>query len=264
MLGLIAGAGLYPLEVIRAAKRLEEPVAVVALARLSVAAVEQEAALSTRLPVGALAAAASFLRRAGIQKAILAGGVPWKLAATRPRPDRHSFALLPQILAGDDALLRATADSLDRLGVEVIGPGRLIEDLRCPVGRLAGPPLDARSARFAQVAMTAARNLGRSDGGQAALAAPSGVLVESRSGTDALLRRATTLAGGAVLAKAAKENQDRRFDLPAIGPNTMALAVRVGVRAVIVEARRTLILAREETLSRCDHARITLIGIERG
>jgi hypothetical protein len=259
-LGLIAGAGRYPLEVIRGARAQGRTTAVVALDRVAVAAVEQEATCALRCRVGRIAAAAAFLVGAGATEVVLAGGVPWRLAAVRPWPDRHALALVPATLFGDGPLLGALAATLGRLGLEVVAPGPLVAHLACPAGLVAGPPLDGDARRLAAIALDAARRCGRRERGQAAVATPRHVLLEGRSGTDALLRRARRAGAGGVLAKIAKPGQDRRFDLPAIGPETVAAARRAGLRAIVVEAGSTLLLDRAEVAALCDAGGVSLEG----
>ena len=66
---------------------------------------------------------------------------------------------------------------------------------------------------------------------------------------------------GAVVAKAVKPQQDRRFDLPAVGPDTVEVMREVKARVLAVEAGATLVMDREEMVRRADKARIALVGV---
>jgi DUF1009 family protein len=81
---------------------------------------------------------------------------------------------------------------------------------------------------------------------------------EGRAGTDALLARAP--GPGAVLAKAVKPGQDRRFDMPAIGPSTIIIAERVGLRAIAVEQGGVLLLRKPRVLELCQERGVSLVG----
>lgn len=259
-LGIIAGAGRYPLALIREARRSGQGVAVVALERVAVAAIEQESCPCRRLAVGQLEAAASFLRGCGASAAVLAGGVPWRPLEVRPRPDRHALAALcraARARAGDDRLLREVARAFEALGVEVVGPGPMAAHLLAGPGAIGGPPLPARLAPLVERAIGAARALGARDRGQAAVASEAGVALEGRGGTDRLLRRTR----GGVLVKVAKPGQDRRFDLPAVGPATIAAAARAGLEAVVVEAGATLVLDRAEAAALADRFGVSLLAV---
>jgi hypothetical protein len=88
------------------------------------------------------------------------------------------------------------------------------------------------------------------------------VAVEALEGTDACIRRGGELArGGAVVAKAVKPGQDRRFDLPAVGPDTIEVMREVKARVLAVEAGATLVMDRDELLRRADRARIAVVGV---
>jgi DUF1009 family protein len=109
------------------------------------------------------------------------------------------------------------------------------------------------------LALEAARALGRGGSGQATLAYRGRLVgAEGRAGTDALIAGAP--GPGAVLAKAVKPGQDRRFDLPAVGPSTALLGSAVGLRGIAVEAGGVLLLERRRLIDICDRHRITLEG----
>ena len=88
------------------------------------------------------------------------------------------------------------------------------------------------------------------------------VAVEAMEGTDAALLRAGDLANGRklTLVKAAKPNQDMRFDVPVIGARTIRKMERVGATAVSVTAGKTLLLDKDELLRAADAAGIAVVG----
>ena len=83
------------------------------------------------------------------------------------------------------------------------------------------------------------------------------VAVEAVEGTDETIRRAGRLAGpGTTVVKGARPGQDRRFDLPAVGPDTIAAMVDAGSSCLAVEAAVTLLLERERTQAAAERASI--------
>jgi DUF1009 family protein len=89
-----------------------------------------------------------------------------------------------------------------------------------------------------------------------------GLAVEALEGTDACIRRGGELAReGAVVVKAVKPQQDRRFDLPAVGPDTIAAMREAKARVLAVEAGTTLVMDREEMVSAADKAKIAVVGL---
>ncbi len=88
------------------------------------------------------------------------------------------------------------------------------------------------------------------------------VAVEALEGTDACIRRGGELAKeGAVVVKAVKPQQDRRFDLPAVGPDTVDSMRESGCQVLAVEAGTTLVMDLDEMVRRADKAKIALVGI---
>jgi hypothetical protein len=86
--------------------------------------------------------------------------------------------------------------------------------------------------------------------------------VEAIEGTDEAIRRGGRLAhGGAVVVKMAKPQQDLRFDIPAVGPTTIASMQEVGAAVLAVEAGKTLMLDKAELLEAARKAKIAVVGI---
>jgi DUF1009 family protein len=83
-------------------------------------------------------------------------------------------------------------------------------------------------------------------------------------GTDAVIERAASLVNGRPLrvVKLAKPNQDLRFDVPVVGLATIRLMVRLNVSALAVEARKTLMIDREELLRLADQQGIAIVAVE--
>src|SRR5207244_9216469 len=108
-----------------------------------------------------------------------------------------------------------------------------------------------------------ARELGRLDVGQSvAVTDGACVAVEAMEGTDAVMERAASLVNGRVLrvVKLAKPNQDLRFDVPVIGPSTVRLMARLRVSALSIEARKTLMIDREELIREADGHDIAIVA----
>jgi DUF1009 family protein len=61
--------------------------------------------------------------------------------------------------------------------------------------------------------------------------------------------------------KAVKPGQDRRFDLPAVGPETLEVLREVKARVLAVEAGATLVMDRTRMVERADRARIVVVGV---
>ncbi len=267
-LGIIAGGGPLPSRVAAAARAAGRPVFAVALdgyAELGLLAAYPHA--SARL--GAAGRVLGLLRANACRDVVLIGPV------RRPnllhlRPDAEGARLLARIgraaFAGDDGFLAAIVRVLGEEGFRVVGAHEVLTEAVGPPGLLsaAAPDADARADIARAVAV--ARALGTVDVGQGCVVQGGVVLaVEAIEGTDAMLARAAGLrrdGPGGVLVKLVKPGQDRRADLPTIGPRTVDDAAAAGLRGIAFEAGGTLFTDRASCVARADAAGLFLLGLD--
>lgn len=206
----------------------------------------------------------SALRAAGITTVTFAGGI--ERPTLRPLAfDLTMIRLAPRLLrsikAGDDTTLRMVARIFEAEGFAIAPAQDLLTNLVAAPGiPTRAQPTDADRADATRAAAIVAA-MGAVDVGQAAVVADGLCLgVESIQGTDALLdfvaRTATPTRG--LLLKAPKPRQDRRMDLPAIGPGTLVAAARAGLAGVVVEAGGVMILDHDATIAAADSAGLFL------
>ena len=128
---------------------------------------------------------------------------------------------------------------------------------------MAGPTLSEQEREDIEFGQRIAKEISRLDIGQSVVVKTGTVLaVEGLDGTNETIRRGGKLAGeGAILVKVAKPNQDMRFDVPVIGPETIKIAAEAKLRAVAVEANRTLLLQKDLIFEEAERARISVVGL---
>jgi DUF1009 family protein len=271
-LGLIAGAGGLPVEILNACRRAERPVFIIRLMGLADPALAAEEGVEAG--VAEWGKMFAELKRAGCTQVCFAGGVP-KPDFANLKPDFRGIAALPGILAaarkGDDALLRQIMHEFEREGFVVEGANDVISDLTISEGPLGAIAPSERHLADIDQAMRAARALGSLDIGQAVVVANGLVLaVEAQEGTDAMLRRCAELpaslrtSAGAptgILAKAVKPIQDRRIDLPTIGPATVMGAARAGLAGIVGEAGSLLVVDRVAVIQTADDLGLFVVGV---
>jgi DUF1009 family protein len=103
--------------------------------------------------------------------------------------------------------------------------------------------------------------MGRLDVGQSVMVSNRAVLaIEAIEGTDLAIRRAGELCGrgGFVVVKVAKPEQDRRFDVPTVGKQTIESMRAAGARVLAIEAGRTILLDEAETVALADRYGIVI------
>jgi UDP-2,3-diacylglucosamine hydrolase len=269
---LIAGGGSFPAEVTHAAVAAGHSVRILGLRgfagrRIAGLPVEPVDLLD---PAGILKA----LRAIAPACVVLAGSVtrPGPLAIASVFTAFRNREELGRILgAGDDRILRGAIGIIEQAGFPVVGAHEVAPGLLAPGGCLTRRlPDDAETADIALGARLLCA-LGPFDVGQGAVVSQGRVLaVEGPEGTDAMLervaglqrRRRVRLDGrGAVLVKIPKPGQDRRVDLPAIGPRTVAKAVAARLTGIAVAAGGVVIIDRPATIEAADRKGLFLVGI---
>ncbi|MBV8060070.1 MAG: UDP-2,3-diacylglucosamine diphosphatase LpxI [Alphaproteobacteria bacterium] len=266
-LGIIAGGGTAPQAVIEACRRDGRPYFIFCLEGQADAGLAAQGAHQWQ-PLGALIRLRDAVRAEGIQELVLIGHVR-RPSLLEIKPDWLALKILTKIginSLGDDALLRAIGKALaEETGARVIGVQDIFGDLVVPVGRLGRHKPDAVAEADIQRGMQLAATLGALDVGQSVVVQQGLVLgVEAIEGTDALIARCGALrreGEAGVLIKRAKPQQDDRYDLPTIGPDTIRSLQAAGLRGVAVEAGRALIVERAETIRLADEAGLFIVGV---
>ncbi len=265
-LGIIAGAGPLPGRLIAACRARGREAFVLAF--------EQHADPATVTPVphawvriGAIGMALRILREQGVKEVVLAGSIG-RPSLAELRPDARAIRFLAKgvLRGGDDALLRAVIDTLEREeGLRVIGAQELLGGDLVPAGALGALAPDDEAWADIRRGTTVLEALGAADIGQAVVVQQGIVLgVEAVEGTDALLDRCAGLrrgGQGGVLVKLLKPGQEQRADLPTIGRETVLRAAAAGLRGIAVGAATTLVVDRAATAAAADQAGLFVLGL---
>jgi DUF1009 family protein len=220
---------------------------------------------------------APFHRRAteaGCRDVVMIGTV-LRPALRQIRFDWEALRELPSIIrmfrGGDNHLLSNLARLFEKRGFRFLGAHEVAPEILMPHGAIGRrEPTGRDRADIARgVALLSA--MGPFDVGQAMVVADNHVLaIEAAEGTDRMLARIAELRtegrvrsaiGTGVLVKGPKPGQDRRFDLPTIGPPTVAGAARAGLAGIAVVAGATIVAEPAEVGTAADAAGIFVTGI---
>ncbi len=163
----------------------------------------------------------------------------------------------------DIPLLQRLAALLAARGIVLVDQTRFVGDLLAPPGVLTiRAPTPGEEADLAFGRMVA-RRLADLDVGQTIVIRRGVILaVEAAEGTDATIRRAGAMVPGGVVVKVSRNNQDPRFDIPAIGPETIAVMREAAARVIGIDARRTLLLHRDRMIADANLAGITIVAAD--
>jgi hypothetical protein len=266
-LGLIAGAGRFPLLLAREARAAGLSVAAVALHGLTDPGLEAEVDAATWLHVGELEALVRTFRAGGVRDVVFAGAVPRTFVTEHPellRPDSRALALVSRLAdRKDDSILDAIAGFVEEQGFVLRGQAELVPALVAEPGVLGRVAPDARALSDLAFGWPIALAIGDLGVGQTILVRDRVVLaVEAVEGTDEAIRRAGRLgAPGACMLKVARPRQDLRSDLPAVGPHTIERLAEARASLVAVQAGAALLLDRDDLLAKADAAGIAVVGV---
>ncbi len=256
MLALVAGTGGLPGHIARVHSR--QPVFV----RIDGTSPEIDTELTFRLD--RIASFMDALKSRGVTELCFAGAV--RRPAFNPGDvEARSKPFIDRIVAaleeGDDGALKILLQIFEAEGFVIRAAHELAPDLLPASGVLTHKqpaPGDIKDAFRADAALEA---VGATDIGQACVVRHGQVIaIETSYGTDWMLESLDRRpdGSGGILAKAPKPGQDRRVDLPTIGPGTATRAAEVGLGGIVIEAAGVMVLDREKTVEAADDAGIFL------
>lgn len=263
-IGIIAGGGNAPQELIKACQKAARPFYVIGLTGQADAGLP----VDVTLDFGAFGAFKKNCAAQGVKEVVMIGHVR-RPSMSELKPDLLGVKALAKIglnVNGDDSLLTAVADVIQsECGVCVVGAHDIAPEILMPKGVLTKAQPDQQARKDMARALEVARGLGALDVGQAAIVQQGVVLgVEAIEGTDALIKRCGELkraGGGGVLVKCSKPQQDPRFDLPTLGAQTIQNLADAGLAGVAMEAGASLFLDRKTTVLTADEKGLFISGI---
>jgi len=271
-LGIICGSGSIPLAVAAAVERRGRRVMLFALRGL-VDARAVAAYPHCWIAIGQLGRFRRLARAEGCRDLVLVGGLV-RPAIRQVRLDWATLVEMPRIIrafrGGDDHLLTGIGRILEGDGFRLLGAHEVAPDITAPSGALGRHRPDAGAAADIARGFEMLAAMSPFDVGQAVVIGKGHVLaVEAAEGTDAMLQRVAALReagrirlprGVGVLVKAPKQRQDRRFDLPSIGPDTVLHAAQAGLAGIAIVAGGTILAEPQRLVEAADANGLFVLG----
>lgn len=262
-----------PISVAKAAEAAGRPIHVIALH--DTAHKDIEAFPHTWVKLGEVGRVLKILKNNDCKQLVIVGGIRRPDFSTI-KFDMGVFANLPAILnltvGGDNSVLTAIVSFFDKKGFEVVGAHEVASELLVESGLLGQHRPSKKDLKDIEIGLNVVTALGALDVGQCAVVASQYVLaVEAAEGTDQMLVRCKDLRQwgvekknkrSGVLIKCAKPGQERRIDLPTVGPQTVRGAIEAGLAGMALAANNVLMIDREEMIQLADEAGIFIIGVE--
>jgi UDP-2,3-diacylglucosamine hydrolase len=272
-IGLLAGAGRFPIAFAEAARRQGHSVVGVGVLGMASDSLHELCDYYTTTSLGRFGRAINVFKKAGVTRAVMAGKVEKTVLFQRFRwirnlPDWRTIHLMFRYAREnrkDDTLLLAVIREFERDNIHFDSPLSYCPELLVKHGfltRRKPTPAQWRDIRFG---WEIAKELGRLDIGQTAVVNDMAVIaLEAIEGTDAAIRRAGTLCrrGGFTVVKVAKPQQDMRFDVPTIGVETIQTMREAGGRVLAVESEMTIMLDQPEVIELADRLGIAIVSLK--
>lgn len=265
ILGLISGEGKLPALLAQSAKEKGYKVIAMALSEAAEMQVSPHADKTILIAPGQIGRNIGLLKKEGAKEIVFIGKVP-KINLLRQLHKLDWLAVkelskLPNF--NDDTIQFAVGDIMEAQGLKVLTQTEFLRHLFPEIGVLTSCQPTAAEYADIEYGMGVARELARLDIGQTVVVKDRMILaLEAIEGTDEAIKRAVKLARGpVVVCKVSKPNQDQRFDIPAVGMNTLSSMIidnpnPGGVLAV--EANETLVVEQKEM---AEYARANNISI---
>lgn len=263
-IGLIAGNGKFPLIFAEEAKRQGYSVVAVAHRDETDASLEQRVDHFSWIYVGQLGKIIRTFQRAGVTEAVMAGGIRKVRLLGNFRPDLRGARFLAKVKSReDDALLRGIADELANDGIRIVDSTFCLSGIMPREGVLTRKAPSAAQWDDVRMGIRLAKEIGRLGIGQTVVVKNQVVVaVEAVEGTDAAIARGGQLAKqGCVVVKVSKPHQDLRFDVPAIGVETINSLRQVGGAVLAIEAGKAILIERENLLRAADECGIAIVAV---
>ena len=272
VLGLIAGEGRLPFLVAAGARKTGLKVICVGLRDNAQKSLADD--VDSFYPV-AIARPGSWIRKLkkhSVTRAVMVGRVakgriftPWRIL--RYLPDWRAFRIYYWRLRGknklNDSFLCALADELASGGIMLEDSTMYCKEHLATNGLMTAGPLRQSVQDDIEFGWQMVKKLAELGIGQAiAVKEKEIIAVEAIEGTAAMIERAGQLckSAGWILLKASNPNQDVRFDVPCVGPDTIRSLAKNGGRYLVLEAGRTIIIDRPETIELANRLGITILG----
>ena len=266
-IGMVAGSGMMPVEIIKHCKEKGIDIYVIGLEPFASEEQLKDAAHSFA-KIGEVGKITKVFKNNDIHHLVLAGGIK-RPSFKELIPDWGGMKMLGKIAMkkmSDDNLFRAVISEVENLGFKILGIEEVVPEMMFYEGIYGKIKPSKDDMDDINRGFVVAKALGAVDVGQAVVVQEGMVLaVEAIEGTDMMLSRAASLKKEGkepVMVKVLKPGQDTRVDLPTIGIQTIEQLKKYGIKGIAVEAGGILLIEREAVIKMANEAGIFIIGMK--
>ncbi|MEN8260395.1 MAG: UDP-2,3-diacylglucosamine diphosphatase LpxI [Pseudomonadota bacterium] len=262
-IGLIAGSGQFPLIFSKAAREKGYSIYAIAYMNETDPRIEDHVDAVEWMYLGQLKRLIRFFKKSDVTEAVMMGAIRKTRIFTDVKPDMKAVSIITKMRhTHDDNLLSTFARVLEEEGIYIKASTFLVPDLLAHEGCWTRRKPSRSEKADIDLGWRLAKEIGRLDIGQCIVVGGGSVLaVEAIDGTDATIIRGGKLGNGnAIVVKVCKPDQDTRFDIPAVGLQTIETMHESGARALVVEAGKAIVFNREEMIDLADRYDIAIVA----
>jgi hypothetical protein len=262
--GVIAGFGEFPIIFTKAVQRAGYEPVVVAIEGESSLELKEVVPNFLTVGVGELEKVLGFFRSQDVSNIVMIGKVHKEKLFSKVEIDDSLKKVIDSVDIKDDSnLLKAIGMAFQKAGLYITDPSKYLSTLLVPKGILTEKEPTELQMADVRYGFSMAKEIARLGIGQTVVVREGTVLaVEAIEGTDKTILRAASLSGGkSVVVKVAAPNHDMRYDIPAVGSDTIDTLHASGASVLAVEAGKTIILDREKVVQQANDMGIVIIAI---
>lgn len=264
-IALIAGQGKLPSIFADEARKCGEYVIGIAINGITTQGLESHVDKIYWRDITETKKALEIFRQERINKVVMTGKIPKAVIFNRKLNlnEDASEIFRNTVDSKDYTIIKAIAGRLKKEGISVIDPTLYLSKLLLKKGALTKRFPTKDEWADIQFGRKTAKKIAGMDIGQTVVVKKKAILaVEAIEGTDETIRRAGNFGGeNAVVVKVARPHQDMRFDVPTVGPETIDSLITAKAAVLAIEAKKTLVVEREEVVRKADTANISVIAI---
>jgi DUF1009 family protein len=266
-LALIAGTGQLPVAVASEAKKMGYRVVGIALQPPADESLKPFTDDFHKVKIGSFGSLLKLLTKLSVTEAVMAGKVPKKLLYENKKdliPDVKTMKILFSLKdRSDDSIMNAVVGELEKQNIKIHNTTTFTQSLLAPEGVLTRKKPSKDDLKDIEFGFKIARKIGELDIGQTVVVKKRAVMaIEAIEGTDEAIKRGGALAQkDAVVVKVSKPQQDMRFDVPAVGTDTLRSMEMTGAKVLALEASKCIIVDKDNFLKEADKAGIAVVGI---
>lgn len=262
--GLIAGDGILPVRMAQYAKENGFEVVCISLANDNFRDLRKYCSKVYSCHPGEVNKIEKILKDEKIKQLTFLGKVHKKVLLQLNKFDKRAVDLIKEAARlNDDQVMLMIIDEMAKIGIEVLDQTIFIKNLMIPAGVLGKHKPTEAQMNDVNYGFWLAKEMGKLDVGQSVVIKDKMIMaVEAIEGTDVCIKRGAKLAkDGAVVVKVAKPNQDKRFDIPAIGMKTLRTMAHKNASLIALEANETIIVDQEKVIKYADDHDIVIMAV---